>query len=179
MNKLICTILFCGFTLLGLAQKNTERPKLVVGIVVDQMRFEYLTRFENHYSENGFKRLMYDGFFAKNTHFSYIPTYTAPGHATVYTGTTPANHGIISNDWYDKFNNASVYCVYNENIHSIGTDSNTGKMSPHQMLTTSVADQNRLHTQFRGKTFGVSIKDSGAILPAGHTANGCFPSEYL
>ncbi|RRO25173.1 alkaline phosphatase PafA [Flavobacteriaceae bacterium 14752] len=156
------------------AQNNSEKPKLVIGVVVDQMRYEYLHRFENHYSENGFKRLMLEGFFAKNTHFSYIPTYTGPGHASVYTGTTPANHGIIANGWYDKFKNESVYCVQDDEVNSIGVNGKAGQMSPHRMLTTSIADQNRLHTQFRGKTFGVSIKDRGAILPAGHTANAAY-----
>ena len=155
-------------------QAQTEKPKLVIGIVVDQMRYEYLTRFENHYSENGFKRLMNDGFYAKNTHFSYIPTYTAPGHTSIFTGTTPANHGIIGNNWYDKTINKSVYCVQDDNVNPVGVSSKAGKMSPHRMLTTSIADQNRLHTQFRGKTFGVSIKDRGAILPAGHTANAAY-----
>ncbi len=156
------------------AQNNSEKPKLVIGVVVDQMRYEYLHRFENHYSENGFKRLIQDGFFAKNTHFSYIPTYTGPGHASVYTGTTPANHGIIANGWYDKFKNESVYCVQDDEVNSIGVNAKDGQMSPHRMLTTSIADQNRLDTQFRGKTFGVSIKDRGAILPAGHTANAAY-----
>ncbi|QTY26727.1 alkaline phosphatase PafA [Flavobacterium sp. CS20] len=156
------------------AQTSSQKPKLIVGIVVDQMRYEYLHRFEKHYSNQGFKRLMQEGFFAKNTHFSYIPTYTGPGHASIYTGTTPANHGIIANNWYDKFENKSVYCVQDNNANSIGVEGEAGQMSPHRMLNTSIADQNRLDTQFRGQTFGVSIKDRGAILPAGHTANATY-----
>ncbi|MGX1025204.1 alkaline phosphatase PafA [Psychroflexus sp. MBR-150] len=156
------------------AQTSSQKPKLIVGIVVDQMRYEYLHRFEKHYSNQGFKRLMQEGFFAKNTHFSYIPTYTGPGHASIYTGTTPANHGIIANNWYDKFENKSVYCVQDNNANSIGVEGEAGQMSPHRMLNTSIADQNRLDTQFRGQTFGVSIKDRGAILPAGHTANAVY-----
>lgn len=153
---------------------QSSKPKLVVGIVVDQMRYEYLNRFESHYSEKGFKRMMNEGFNAKNTHFSYVPTYTAPGHATIFTGTTPANHGIISNNWYDKEINKVVYCVADEDMTSIGVDGEDGKMSPHRMLTTTLTDQNRLHTQFRGKTVGISLKDRGAILPAGHTANQAY-----
>lgn len=172
MKKHLLIALFILVSNLNHAQSS--KPKLVVGIVVDQMRFEYLTRFEKHYSEDGFKRLMHKGFFAKNTHFSYVPTYTGPGHASVYTGTTPSNHGIIANAWYDKFENESVYCVEDEKVNSVGIDGKAGKMSPHRMLTTTIADQNRLHTQFRGKTFGISIKDRGAILPAGHTANAAY-----
>lgn len=153
---------------------QTSKPKLVVGIVVDQMRYEYLNRFEKHYSDKGFKRMMSEGFNAKNTHFSYVPTYTAPGHASVFTGTTPANHGIISNNWYHKEENKVVYCVSDENMTSVGVDNSDGQMSPHRMLTTTIADQNRLHTQFRGKTIGLSLKDRGAILPAGHTANQAY-----
>lgn len=86
-------------------------PKLVVGIVVDQMRYDYLTRFWSQYGEGGFKRLVNDGFNCKNNHFNYAPTVTAAGHASVYTGTTPSNHGIIGNDWYDKFADEMVYCA--------------------------------------------------------------------
>ena len=174
MKRIYFTLLLFVLTGLSFGQTSEESPKLVVGIVVDQMRFDYLTRFENHYSENGFKKLMNKGFFAKNTHFSYGPTTTAPGHASIYTGTTPSNHGIVGNNWYDKFKNESVYCVADDAMASIGTETNAGKMSPHRMLTSTVTDQNRLHTQFRGKTFGVSIKDRGAILPAGHTANAAY-----
>jgi predicted AlkP superfamily pyrophosphatase or phosphodiesterase len=154
--------------------QHSDKPKLIIGIVVDQMRYEYLHRFKNHYSDNGFKKLMQEGFFAKNTHFSYIPTYTGPGHASVFTGTTPANHGIISNNWYDKFINETVYCVEDESMTTVGSLDKKGQMSPHRMLTTTIGDQNRLHTQFRGKTFGISLKDRGAILPAGHTANASY-----
>jgi predicted AlkP superfamily pyrophosphatase or phosphodiesterase len=172
MKKIIVLLIISFSQLLSFSQD--QKPKLVVGVVVDQMRYEYLSRFNAHFSENGFKKLMNDGFFAQNTHFSYVPTYTGPGHATVFTGTTPANHGIISNYWYDKFTNQGAYCVADDAITSVGTPSNAGKMSPHRMLTTTIGDQNRLHTQFRGKTFGVSIKDRGAILPAGHTANAAY-----
>nr|WP_235817944.1 alkaline phosphatase PafA [Formosa haliotis] len=150
------------------------KPKLVVGIVVDQMRYDYLTRFYNKYGEGGFKRMMNEGFNCKNNHFNYIPTYTAPGHASVYTGTSPMNHGIIGNNWYDKESKTSVYCAGDSTVASVGTADKAGKMSPHRMMTTSFADENRLFTQMQGKTIGVSVKDRGAILPAGHTANAAY-----
>ncbi len=154
---------------------NAQAPKLVVGIIVDQMRYDYLTRFENKYGEGGFKRLMNEGYNCKNNHYNYIPTYTGPGHASVYTGTTPQNHGIIANDWYNKFIKASVYCAFDENYTSVGVnDKYEGKMSPHRMQTTTVTDQLRLATQQRGKVIGIAIKDRGAILPAGHAANGAY-----
>lgn len=163
----------------NLIEKQNEyllesKPKLVVGIVVDQMRYDYLTRFYNKFGEGGFKRMINEGFDCKNNHFNYVPTYTGPGHASVFTGTTPKYHGIISNSWYDKETKAIVYCAQDDSVQSVGTNDVSGKMSPIRMKTTSFADENRLFTQMRGKTIGVSIKDRGAILPAGHTANAAY-----
>jgi len=155
-------------------QSNSENPKLVIGIVVDQMRYDYLTRFENRFGEGGFKRMMNEGFNCKNNHFNYVPTYTGPGHASIYTGTTPKYHGIISNNWYDKVVKKTVYCSGDDSVASVGTESTAGQMSPYRMKTTSFADENRLFTQMRGKTIGISLKDRGAILPAGHSANGAY-----
>ncbi|MGM5470499.1 alkaline phosphatase PafA [Flavobacteriaceae bacterium LMO-SS05] len=151
-----------------------SKPKLVVGIVVDQMRYDYLTRFYSKYGNGGFKRMMNEGFNCKNNHFNYIPTYTGPGHTSIFTGTTPKYHGIISNNWYDKEIKASVYCAQDDSVQSVGTKDISGQMSPHRMKTTTFGDENRLFTQMRGKTIGISIKDRGAILPAGHTANAAY-----
>lgn len=149
-------------------------PRLVVGIVVDQMRYDYLTRFWDQYGEDGFKRLVNQGFNCKNHHFNYAPTSTGPGHASVYTGTTPAIHGIIGNDWYDKEIGKDVYCAGDDSYASVGTTSDAGQMSPHRMLTTTITDELRLHTQKRGKVIGVAVKDRGAVLPAGHAANAAY-----
>lgn len=156
------------------AQITTEKPKLVVGIVVDQMRYDYLTRFWDQFGDDGFKRMVNNGYTFKNNHFNYVPTYTGPGHASVFTGTTPSSHGIIGNGWYDKFEDKAVYCVSDFTVESIGTKNNAGQMSPHRMLATTFADENRLHTQMQGKTIGVALKDRGAILPAGHSANAAY-----
>jgi predicted AlkP superfamily pyrophosphatase or phosphodiesterase len=155
--------------------KTITKSKLVVGIVVDQMRYDYLTQFENKYSEGGFKRMLNEGYNCKNNHYNYIPTYTGPGHASVYTGTTPENHGVIANNWYDKGIKEMVYCASDKNYASVGVEGKwEGKMSPHRMQTTTVTDQLRLATQQRGKVIGIAIKDRGAILPAGHAANGAY-----
>jgi predicted AlkP superfamily pyrophosphatase or phosphodiesterase len=156
--------------------KNNEnsKPKLVIGIVVDQMRYDYLTRFENKYGEGGFKRMMNEGFNCKNNHFNYIPTKTGPGHASVFSGTTPKYHGIIGNNFYDKESKKMVYCADDNSQESIGTTTSAGKKSPHRMETTTFADENRLFTQMQGKTIGISLKDRGAIFPAGHTANAAY-----
>ncbi|MFI0428397.1 alkaline phosphatase PafA [Mariniflexile sp. HMF6888] len=156
------------------SSKQNDNPKLVVGIVVDQMRYDYLTRFYNKYGEGGFKRMINEGYNCKNNHFNYVPTYTGPGHTSVYTGATPKYHGIIGNNWYDKELKKSVYCAGDETVQSVGTTDIAGQMSPHRMKTTTFADENRLFTQMRGKTIGVALKDRGAILPAGHTANAAY-----
>ena len=150
------------------------QPKLIVGIVVDQMRYDYLTRFYDKYGDGGFKRMMNEGFNCQNNHFNYVPTYTAPGHASVYTGTTPKYHGIIGNDWYDKEIKTSVYCAGDDSVEPVGTAHAAGKMSPHRMKTTTFGDENRLFTHMQGKTIGIALKDRGAILPAGHTANAAY-----
>lgn len=176
-------LFFCFSVLLSLnvmAQKNSvksnefERPKLVVGIVVDQMRYDYISRFWNGYSEGGFKRLVKEGFNFKNNHYNYAPTSTGPGHASVYTGTTPASHGIIGNDWYDKEIGASVYCAADNTYASVGTASAAGQMSPKQLLTTTISDQLKLHTQSRSKVIAIALKDRGAVLPGGHTADAAY-----
>ncbi|WP_242446443.1 alkaline phosphatase PafA [Nonlabens agnitus] len=153
---------------------TVDRPKLVVGIVVDQMRYDYLTRFYDRYSNGGFKRLMKDGFSATNNHYNFVPTYTAPGHASIYTGTTPADHGIIGNNWYDKFIDKTIYNADDENAIPIGTSSDEGKMSPRKLLSSTVTDELELFTQGRAKVIGISIKDRGAILPAGHAADAAY-----
>ncbi|SNR17020.1 alkaline phosphatase PafA [Tenacibaculum jejuense] len=173
-------VITLSIILLGCNQKDTQKDnsikksKLVVGIIVDQMRYDYLTRFDSKYGEGGFKRLIKDGFSLENAHFNYIPTYTAVGHTSVYTGTTPNNHGIIGNNWYDKFEKKSIYCVDDKRYKTIGNDGDGGKKSPYRMLTTTVTDQLRLAQNMQGKTIGIGIKDRSAILPAGHTANAAY-----
>lgn len=152
-----------------------QKPKLVVGIVVDQMKTEYLYRFQNDFSENGFKRLMKDGFTFYNMHYNYMPTYTAPGHASIYTGTTPALHGIVSNEWFHRTLKKEVYCTDDDSVTTLvpGTEKE-GKMSPKNLQATTITDELKLATNFKGKVIGMSIKDRGAILPAGHFADWAF-----
>ena len=152
-----------------------KRPKLVVGIVVDQMKMEYLYRFSGDFSNNGFKRLMNQGHTFSNTHYNYLPTYTAPGHASIYTGTTPAIHGIMGNEWFSRAIGKERYCTDDESVETLGNGSkDEGKMSPKNLLSTTITDELRLSTNFKGKVIGMSVKDRGAILPAGHFANWAF-----
>ena len=176
MKKYIVCLIFLSIILYSFNVKESEpkKPKLVIGIVIDQMRYDYLTRFADRYSEKGFKRLLKDGFSLENAHYNYIPTYTAPGHASIFTGTTPTNHGIISNNWYDKFLKETIYCVDDDNFETVGNAGNVGKKSPKRLYTTTVTDQLHLAQNMRGKTIGVAIKDRSSILPAGHTANAAY-----
>ncbi|MEC5166346.1 putative AlkP superfamily pyrophosphatase or phosphodiesterase [Flavobacterium sp. PL11] len=152
-----------------------QRPKLVVGIVVDQMKMEYLYRFSDDYTANGFKRLMNDGYTFHNMHYNYMPTYTAPGHASIYTGTTPSTHGIVGNDWFNKATGKDMYCTDDASVQTLGDGSDKeGAMSPKNLLSTTITDELRMATNFKGKVIGISIKDRGAILPAGHFANWAF-----
>lgn len=166
------TLLLLSNVLLA-QSKTTQTPKLVVGIVVDQMRQEYLYRFESKFGSGGFNRLINEGFMLKNAHYNYAPTVTGPGHASIYTGTTPGIHGIIGNEFYDKFAKKMAYCVEDSAARMVGTASRGGR-SPWRMLTTTVTDELELFTNRKAKVIGLSIKDRGAILPAGHMADAAY-----
>ncbi|MEN7546305.1 alkaline phosphatase PafA [Rapidithrix thailandica] len=151
-----------------------KRPKLVVGIVVDQMRWDYLYRYQDRYGENGFNRLLKQGYSCAQTFISHLPSFTAVGHSTIYTGAVPAVHGIVGNEWMDQITGKKWYCTEDENVQTIGSQSDAGKMSPRHLRTSTLGDELRLATNFRSKVVGVSLKDRAAILPAGHTANGAY-----
>ncbi|MHA8056407.1 alkaline phosphatase PafA [Aquirufa nivalisilvae] len=151
-----------------------KRPALVVGIVVDQMRYDYLYKYQDRYSDNGFKRLMREGLNCQDNHYNYAPTVTAAGHASVYTGTVPAVHGIVGNDWTDVATGKKVYCTEDSTVTTVGTTGKTGFMSPKNLWTSTITDQLRISQNFRSKTIAIALKDRGAILPGGHTANGSY-----
>lgn len=154
--------------------KPLERPKLVVGLMVDQMRWDYLYRFYDRYGEDGFRRLLREGFTCENTYIDYIPTYTAIGHSTVYTGSVPAIHGITGNDFLIQDTGRPMYCTEDEFVDGVGTSESEGKQSPRNLLASTVTDQLKLATNFQSKVVGVAIKDRGGILPAGHFADAAY-----
>ena len=151
-----------------------DRPKIVVGIVIDQMRWDYLYRYYNRYSTGGFKRLINKGFSFQNTLLPYVPTYTAVGHTTIYTGGIPATHGMVGNNWFDKGSNKNVYCTDDSTVQGVGNNDVSGKMSPKNMWATTITDELRLSNNFESKVIGIALKDRGAILPAGHSANAAY-----
>lgn len=173
----LITFLLISFT--SYAQRNRsghhlERPKLVVGIVVDQMRWDYLYRYYDRYGEGGFKRMLNEGFSANNTNIDYVPTVTAIGHSTVYTGSVPSIHGIAGNDFIIQATGQRMYCAEDQSVETVGSNTDAGKMSPRNLLTSTITDELKLATNFRSKVIGVAIKDRGSILPAGHAADAAY-----
>jgi len=156
------------------ANDRMERPKLVVGIVVDQMRWDFLYRYYSKYENGGFKRLLNEGFACENTMINYIPSVTAIGHTTIFTGSVPAIHGIAGNEWYDPKTGKSTYCTDDASVQGVGTTNKGNQMSPHNLLATTITDELRLATNFQSKVVGVSLKDRAAILPAGHNPTAAF-----
>ncbi len=155
--------------------ENLQRPKLIVGIVVDQMRWDFLYRYYDRYTaDGGFKRMLNQGFSCENTMIPYAPTVTAPGHASIYTGTVPAIHGITGNLWWDNVQQREVYCTEDKTVESVGSTSTAGLQSPKNMMVTTICDELKLATNFQSKVIGVAIKDRGGILAAGHTANAAY-----
>ncbi len=174
MQKFFSFFSFLLFSFILQAQ-GIERPKLVVGIVIDQMRWDYLYRFYDRYDEKGgFRRMLDHGFTCENTFIPYSPTYTACGHSSIYTGSTPALTGITGNNWWDRQLMRSVYCTEDNSVSTVGSSSNAGKQSPRNMLVTSICDELKLATNFRSKVIGISLKDRGGILPAGHSADAAY-----
>ena len=172
MKKLALFSLFLAASYSGFGQ--LERPKLVVGIVVDQMRWDYLYRFYDKYSDGGFKRMLTEGYSCGNTLINYLPSYTAVGHTSIFTGSVPAIHGIAGNDWIYTHSGVSTYCTDDSTVQTVGASGKAGQMSPRNLLSTTITDELRLATNFKGKVVGVSLKDRASILPAGHNPTGAY-----
>ena len=176
-NKYLLVFLLGCFPFLASSQSNKNnlaRPKLVVGIVVDQMRYDFLYRYYSRYGNGGFKRMLTEGFSCENTNVDYIPTVTAIGHATIYTGSVPSIHGIAGNDFIIQSTGKNMYCTEDTTVQTVGSTSGAGKMSPENLWTTTVTDELKLATNFRSKVIGIALKDRGAILPIGHTADAAY-----
>lgn len=178
--KKIKVISFLSMALLGCGtasaqQSNTvaiERPKLVVGIVVDQMRWDYLYRYQKRYTDGGFKRLLGEGFSCENTMIPYVPSVTAIGHTCIYTGSVPSIHGIAGNNFVKE--GKKVYCTDDDSVKPVGTTSKAALMSPRNLWVSTIGDEMKIASNGRAKVVGVALKDRASILPAGHNPNGAF-----
>ncbi|ACU05554.1 alkaline phosphatase PafA [Pedobacter heparinus] len=177
IRKLLLWIFFVS-SLSSIAQNKSSnklpRPKLVVGLVVDQMRWDYLYRYYERYQQNGFKRLLNEGFSCENTFIDYVPTVTGIGHSTIYTGSVPAIHGIAGNDFIINATGKTVYCAGDSTVETVGSKSKSGKMSPRNLLANTIGDELKLATNFKSKVIGIALKDRGGILPAGHSADAAY-----
>ncbi len=177
MKKRLHSLFFLLFSLSAHAQKPSgtiPRPKIIVGIVVDQMRWDYLYRYYDRYGKGGFKRLLNGGFSFEQTMVNYLPTYTGPGHACIWTGSVPAIHGIAGNEWIETASGKPVYCVSDSFAKSVGGSLKAGRMSPRNLLTTTVGDELKLATNGRSRAFAISLKDRASILPGGRMADGVY-----
>lgn len=149
-----------------------QTPDLVVGITIDQMRPDYIFRYWDHLGEGGLRRLVNEGFLFRNGYFRHGQTSTGPGHAAQYTGTSPSVHGLVGNSWYVRELDRSINVieVVGSGFRGVGSEPDyDGEKGPVNMLTTTFGDELYLHTGHRSRSVGVSRKDRGAILPAGHT----------
>jgi predicted AlkP superfamily pyrophosphatase or phosphodiesterase len=163
---------FTALLFAGALPAQAESPKLVVAIVVDQLRYDYLERFQSQFGKGGFRLLMEEGAFLTFAHYNYGPTVTGPGHASFLSGASPSVHGIISNDWFDKRTGKSVNCVADPDVEGVGAGGSGAKRSPRHFIGSNLADEMRL--RFRSKVVGISLKDRGAILPAGKKPAGAY-----
>jgi predicted AlkP superfamily pyrophosphatase or phosphodiesterase len=155
------------------SQQRT-RPRLVLLIVVDQFRYDYLERYGDLFVANGLKRLMRDGASWTQSNYDQMPTYTAPGHATMMTGAYPAESGIIGNEWLDRPSGKRITSVTDETVKLLGGGPNEAASSPSRLMASTVGDELRLATNDRAKVIGISVKDRSAILPAGRHANAAY-----
>ena len=175
MKNIALLVLLFAY-IFGIQAQTTKAPKIVVGVVIDQMCYDYLYRFQHLYTTGGFNRLLTKGTNCRNTQYNYVPTYTAPGHASIYTGTTPSNHGIVANDWYVRDAKKSVTSVSDERYKTVGS-STGGQAAPMNLLTYTITDQLKLASP-KSKVISLSIKDRSAILPGGHLSDGSYWYDY-
>ncbi|MFP4557610.1 MAG: alkaline phosphatase family protein [Bacteroidales bacterium] len=157
------------------AQMNlpSEKPKLIVNVVVGQMRSDYIQRYAHKFSNDGFMHLANEGAYCKNARYNYLLTQSLPGIATIVTGTYPSVHGIVSNKWFSVLNGKEVDAVADNSVSTVGGSYFNGKYSPKNLVTSTIGDQIRM-LDSRSKVIGVSLEPSSAIISSGHNANGAY-----
>ena len=151
-----------------------EKPKLVIGIVVEQLRYDQLEKYRDRFSENGIRRLLNEGTYFKNASYNYMLTKSAPGHATIATGTEPSFHGITSDSWYMPLRNEMIYCTQDNTVNPVGGSYEAWLHSPVNLLASTFSDELEMATNGKAKVFSVGLRESSAILSAGHSATGVY-----
>lgn len=177
MMKCWVVVILLFLSICSKSQEISEKsinPKLLIGLVVDQMRYDYLFRYWDKLGSGGFKKMISKGYLFKNANYSYVPTYTAPGHATIYAGCTPSEHGITANEWYDQSFQQMTYCVDDYRYNSVGTTTEEGDKSPKNLLVTTLGDEMKLMNNNHSKVISIALKDRSAILPGGHKADAAY-----
>ena len=164
-------VLLCALAAVCLAGAAPKKPKLVLAIVIDQFRYDYLTRFRSEY-HGGLARLLAKGAVFTNANYIHVPAITAVGHSTFLTGAPPSISGIVGNDWYDRDEGVHVTSVSDAKTQLLG-GSGTGS-SPNRLLVSTIGDELKMASGGKPRVIGVSLKDRAAILPAGHMADGAF-----
>jgi len=158
----------------GFASAYNGHPKLVVVIVIDQFRGDYLERYRDQFGDAGFRLFLEHGAYFPNCNYNYASTRTAPGHATLITGAYSPGHGIADNEWWDQKKKRMVTSVEDDDTKLVGLpDARTGA-SPHNLLADTLGDELKLATQGKSRVFGISFKDRSAILPAGFAADAAY-----
>jgi hypothetical protein len=158
----------------GFASAYNGHPKLVVVIVIDQFRGDYLERYRDQFGDSGFRVLLDRGAYFPNCNYNYANPRTAPGHATLFTGAYSNGHGIADNEWWDSKKKKLVTSVEDDATKLVGIDGNQPGASPHNLLADTLGDELKLATQGKARVFGISLKDRAAILPAGFAADGAY-----
>lgn len=169
-------IIFISVIMLALnLNGQSNKPKLVVGIVVDQMRYDYLEKYYDDLGDNGFKKLIREGTNFTNCKINYIPTVTAAGHASIYTGTVPYFNGIIANDWKDRRTGKDINaCTAVNPPNKFLAKGISNEFSPEQLLSTTIGDQIKLNNYGKSKVISISLKNRGAMMPAGKGADAAY-----
>ncbi len=172
MKKLLLSFI-CFLSFLQVkSQENV--PPLIVGIVVQEMRYDAIARYAEAMGSGGLLKIFRQGAICNNATYDYMLTESSPGFATIYTGANPCSHGIIADSWYDRTSNKFVSAVNDNKYYTIGSTSETGKVSPLQLSGTTLGDQLKLSNYKRSKIFSISYNNHGAVLPAGRLADAAY-----
>src|SRR6202521_4317675 len=158
------------------ASAYNARPKLVVVIVIDQFRGDYLERYRDQFGDGGFRMFLDRGAYFTECNYDYANTRTAPGHATLFTGSYANGHGIVANEWWDPQKKKRVTSVEDDNTKLVGAGAgkNGPGASPHNLMSDTLGDEMKLATGGKSRVFAVSLKDRAAILPAGFSGDAAY-----
>src|SRR5579863_1630089 len=175
----LCLIAFLGLSAFSSASAYNGHPRLVVVIVIDQFRGDYLERYRDQFVEGGFRLLLDRGAYFPNCNYNYANTRTAPGHSTLFTGAYSDGHGIAANEWWDQKKKRMVTSVEDDETKLIGIEGDKTGASPHNLLADTLGDELKLATQGQSRVFGISLKDRAAVLPAGFGGDGAYWIDSL